>query len=387
VSRGGLLALCAFAAGHAAAFTFCDDRQARIAFQRVHEPWPARLAKKEFAELDRHFNSLLAQQAKGTFSDAAVDRAFLVFRGKVGEAPLHEEWSRLYPRSGAAHLAHAYHHIAHGAAERGQDLSAAPTPSQLEAMRASFRAALQELRVAERHVERPSLVAALRIRIAGLDRASDAGDARQLYAGALERFPETLAVRIQYIKASHPPGGGGDRQLATILEDARRLPAADARYVEYLVFEERGAIAEAAGDHARAIADYERSAPLCKGLDGTVDRLMKLLVRKGDHARVVAVATGILERIPRDGWTLWQRGRAHRALSQHPQALADLRRAAEIGQTSASEDLAWYYETGTGVARDLQRALELYRAAEAIDSPTAPAHVQRVSAMMAGGRR
>jgi TPR repeat protein len=139
--------------------------------------------------------------------------------------------------------------------------------------------------------------------------------------------------------------------------------------------------------HARAIADYERSAPLCKGLDGTVDRLMKLLVRKGDHARVVAVATGILERIPRDGWTLWQRGRAHRALSQHPQALADLRRAAEIGQTSASEDLAWYYETGTGVARDLQRALELYRAAEAIDSPTAPAHVQRVSAMMAGGRR
>src|SRR5439155_15243401 len=100
--------------------------------------------------------------------------------------------------------------------------------------------------------------------------------ATAIYRDAIAADPQSLAVRIRYIKASHPKWGGSRKQLVRILEDAAPLSTADRRYVEYLVHQELGMIEESEGNYGAAIRQYERSEPLCPGLYVSAVKLAEL---------------------------------------------------------------------------------------------------------------
>jgi TPR repeat protein len=147
-----------------------------------------------------------------------------------------------------------------------------------------------------------------------------------------------------------------------------------------------GASAESAGDNAAAIRHYQESVPLCPGLYNAAARLADLYLRTGKHEAAVKAATAIIELDRADGWARTVRGKAYRALGRNAEALADFESATELGYRPAFEELAWFYETGTGVPKDVRRALELYTIAAYDESPTASASAARLRASVSAPR-
>ena len=366
--------------------TLCEDRDARMDFERKEKAWDGELRAKKYDDLDRRFNALLDDQAAGKRPDADVDRAFGLFRAGPWAGPLHEEWVRLHPRSSAAHLAYAYYlvHTGYQGRAGGDAPGARRRPSAESA--AAFRAAVAELVLAERTLRDKSLAAALRIRIAAADPDAGAGGTAALYSAAIAGRSAALAPRIQYIYASHPREGGDPRQLDAVEADARTLDDRSRRYVSYLVEQQRGAVAEWSGDKAGAIRHYSTSAPLCRGLDFSIDALARLQKDARDWQGLARTAGDMIERDPHNGYAWWLRGVARQAMKKEREALSDLQRAADLGFMAAYIDLGAAYESGTAVARDLRHALEMYEIAESADQAEAGPRIERVHARMAAKR-
>lgn len=348
--------------GTCAAFPMCDDGELRRQAQHRLEEWRDALRKKDYARLDAHYNQLLGSAARGNISDAEVRRWFAIFEStRERDEPLIEEWARIMPRSAAAHLALAYFHAERAHAVLDKAAAPRPSPAQSAAAGEDARAALLALDNAQRLGVWLSLANAARIRVA----ASGATplDSARLYREALRERPGTLEARLQYVRAASPREGGDFKRLEAIVEDARGLPEADARYIRYLVYQEMGSAMEAAKDDKAAARYYERSIPLCPGFDQAANKAVLLYERTGDHAALVKAAERLVERSRSNGWAVGMRGKGYRGQGRYREARADFERAIELGDAGALEALAGLYENGQGVPRDIARALELYGAA------------------------
>jgi TPR repeat protein len=371
VKRAGLVLALAIAAipGRAGAFELCDDPSKREAFYAKVRPWEATFAAKRYDELDKHFNGLLKALDGGTESDAMVQRAFSLFQSlKPGNEPLHVEWVRKFPKSRAAHLAMAYYYENLGWGARGDEFAGKTSREQFAAMEAYFRQAITELDAADA-LGKTTLTAAKRI---GMARAGSALrlDATQLYRDAIKADPRTLEVRIRYINASVPKWGGSMRQLASIVDDAKTLPPSDRRYIEYLVYQEMANtyscdsnLTPECGQFAKAAEYYEKSIPLCPGLDNALRNAVGHYARQKDDPNVMRTATLLIERSPRNGWARAMRGRSYIRQQKYKEAFDDYRAGADLGSGEAFEGLAWLYATGQGTPQDNRKAIDLYTSA------------------------
>lgn len=372
--------LVALAAGSAHGFRFCDQREAYEAFNQALPDLRKAFTDRRIDDLQAHFDRLLAERAVGLVSDAEVKRAFAVFEhGAPGREPTHLDWIRRHPRSQAAFLALGYHYMT-----RGLDIAGrAPrsvSASEMEAAGRDLVHALRAFDIADQRGPDRRLSAASRIRIASSVAAFNHLDAEAIYRRTLRISPDSLEVRIQFIKASHPSRGGSLAQIASIAGDTSGLKEPDRRYLRYLVHQELG-YAQQEKDPRAAAQEYDKSIPLCPGLDRSIKLAMELHDRSGDHASLERSATSLLQQQPRHGWGLAMRAKARKELGKFADAFADYQRSAELGCACALEGLAWFHETGTVVARDIAKALELYRFAEAREVPTARAHVERLRAV------
>lgn len=369
-------------ASTARAFVFCDDGEAREAFQLGLVSLENALEEKRYADLDAHFNALLDSHEARNTSDAQVKRAFAIFeKAEPGDEPLHFDWIRQRPRSRAAYLALGYHYVGRAFAARGAPPPERASKGQLEAMEQEARKSLIAFGEADKLMKKATLSIANRIRLAAASGGSRGTKAGALYRDAIKAFPDTLEVRIQYIRASHPKSGGSMKQLAAIIDDSKAMSPEDRRYVQYLVYQEMASALEAKDDRAAAEL-YEKSVPLCPGLDQSLVRLGQLHARMKNHASVIAAMGAYIERHPRNGWAHTVRGEAYRETRNFARAFVDFQRAADFGYGPGFEGLAWFYETGTIVPKDIGQAVDLYMTAYARDVDGAKAKADSLRASL-----
>jgi tetratricopeptide (TPR) repeat protein len=342
------------------AFELCDDgshaEELHYTLARLRDVFD----EKRFDELDARFHVLMGTTRAGAIADAELARAFRIFEvARAGSEPRHLEWIRAFPKSQPAYLALGYHHVARGFNMVAGNGKSRPLPSQTERMEEELRYALRAFDEADRLGPKSTLAAGQRIRIASLMKPLSA-DAAQLYRAAISADPKSLEVRIQFIRASRPAKGASLRPLEAIIKDASSLPASDQRYVRYLVLQEMGSALEAAGEDRAAAAKYEKSFPLCPGLDVSIDRLAEAYKRMRKYDSLLTTMDEVIRRHPRNGWAFATRGLAHREQRRYAKALDDYRQAMDLGNALGYEGVAWFYERGLVVPRDESKAIELY---------------------------
>ena len=382
----------AFIATPARAFELCDVEGKRAEFYRSIKPLENLLYEKKFDELDKAMNAMLAAHEAGKLSDALVHRAFAHYESAhVGWEPLLRDWVARYPRSHAARLALAYHLTARGWGARGSQYTSKTSREQFAEMEKYFRQALKVYDEADALGKKPTLSIAQRIYMSRSTPALEL-DTERLYRDAIRTYPDTLQVRIRYLEMSEPKWGGNIRKMESVAEDAKGMSAADQRYIQYLVYqyvgrtywcsEGKGCGSEEKGngEHAKqVIANFEKSIPLCPGLDNSLDYLMRYQEERQDYAALVASATRMIARNPRNANALYMRGEAYGNTGRPREAFADIEHAAQLGHAYAYKELAWFYESGTVVPKDVRKAIDMYLIADQKNIAGARAQAERLS--------
>ena len=378
------------AAGPARAFELCEEGK-REAFYRSIKPLENLAKEKKFDELDKGMNAMLAAHEAGKLSDQLVHRAFQHYdSAHAGWEPLLREWVAKYPRSQAARLALGYHLTARGWGARGGKYSDKTSQEQFAEMERYFREALKVYGEADALGKKPTLSIAQRI---WMSRSTPALglDADRLYRTAIKAYPDTLQVRVRYLEMSEPKWGGSLPQMASLIDDAKGMPESDRRYVEYLVYEHIAGVywcsevdcsaseGTPSGKYAKQIVElYEKSIPLCPGLDNSLSSLMRYQELRRNYPGLIANASKMIERHPRDAKAFYMRGEGYSNLHKYKEAFADIARAAELGHAYANKELAWFYESGTVVPKDVRKAIDLYLLADERNIKGARAEAERL---------
>ena len=243
----------------------------------------------------------------GTESDATVQREFATFQNsKPGNEPLHVEWVRKFPKSRAAHLALGYYYQSHGFAARGDEFANKTSREQFAAMEDLFRQAMVELDAADA-LGKTSLTAAKRVAMA----PASADPSQPGCDEPLPRDDQGLSENASIAsirRVSAPKWGGSMRKLASIIDDAKGLPPADKRYIEYLVYRRWPTPTPAPRTSRRSAAKpgkrrntTRRASPLCPGLDVSLRYLIALYSRMEDIPNLMRTSTLMIERHPRSG--------------------------------------------------------------------------------------
>jgi TPR repeat protein len=371
-----LVVAAALGATGAHGFEPCDTAGKQAEFRRSIKPLDTMLYDKKVDQLDKALNAMLVAHEAGRMSDALVHLAFKRYdNSPVAWEPLLREWVAKYPGSHAARLALAYHLTSRGWAARGAKFAKDTSQQQLAEMQKYFRQALKVYDEADALGKKPTLSIAQRIWISqstpglGLDK-------EELYRDAIKAYPDTLQVRIRYLEMSEPKWGGSIEEMQSVIDDGKSLPAADQRYLKYVVYQEIGTVyqcqefescggAGPIGKNARQVVDYyQKSIASCPGLDGSLEMLMKYQFDTKNYPAVIEAATRAVQRNPRLPSAFAYRGYAYENTARYKEAFVDLERAALLGEGYAFKDLAWMYETGTAVPKDVAKAIDLYMIAD-----------------------
>jgi TPR repeat protein len=362
----------------ASAFEFCGAAGKREAFHAALDPWRAALAEKRFSQLEAHFAGMLRDHRLDRLDDGKLERAFAIFEvADPATEPLLLAWARAYPKSQAAYLALGHHYMARGfafSASRGAKAAA----SDRAAGEQELLYALHAFDVADRMGEKPTLSNAARIRIASRSPGLKGLDAAALYRQTIAAYPAALEVRIQYLKNREGGTAASLERIEAIMNDAESMGREDGRYIRYLGHQEAAGVLVAV-EPERAAERYEKSIPLCPGLDRSLRLAIALYDRLGRASDLERSAALLIERHEHEGWAFAMRGRARKQQGRLGEAFKDFRRGVELACPCAYDELAWFYAEGSVVPRDLRRARELYELAHAQGRPGAGEKAARLA--------
>ena len=368
MKAGVAAAVLGFAMANALAYGPCDSPAKYTAMNDSLKPWRNALTEKRFDDLERHFSGVVTSVESGALSDAEGSTLFAVFAvASPARDPLHREWIQRYPKSEAAYLAAAAYYLRLAFAARGDKFSDETSDEQFDAMGESMIKANELLDEAMRLSKRPTMAISQRMRITTA--TGNSVRTAQHYRKAIKDYPETLQVRYRYISASNPKWGGSIPQLMSIVDDAKGMSESDQRYVKYLVQTEVASSLETVNDDKRAVEVYEKTFPLCPGLEGALDAAIRLREKNKEYTAMLPLAEEFIKRFPARGRGYVSRGWSLYYTGKVKESFADYEKAAELGYGRGFSGLAWYYETGTVVAKDPKRAAELYLAAAAQGVP------------------
>lgn len=350
---------------HAHANPLCDSQQRREELYRSMVPFKDALKERRYADLDRHFNSLLINVKAGQINDNEAGRwfAYAFNSESVAAGPLHREWMEQFPRSQAARIAGAYYYVTRGYAARGRKFASDTAQEQFEAMTREFKRALVLLEEADGIGPKSSLAVSERINMAAAMGGRSSGDVRKLYEQGLRDFPRSLQIRIAYIAKSPPKWGGSIEQLTAIEGEAANLPPADRRYVRYVVLNEIGGVYEMLEQKDLAVDAYAKSLPLCPGFDDALQRLIALYQAAKNLDALLPLLDESIARHPTKGDAYATRGWLYGERKMWERSHQDYKKAAEYGSPYGFSGLAWHYEKGMAVATDYPKAVELYELA------------------------
>jgi len=342
--------------------TYCNDVAALKQVENDRKDWLKKLEAKEYKQLEDFFGGLQVAYEAGIKSDAEVARWFKVFSSNSPHlTPLLQDWMRLYPRSYAARHALAAHYYTLAFARRGTKFASETSDTQFEAMRVELGHMAEVVKGAGLLTKKPIGTAVLRIYYA--QTMGDAPDVWKEFQNAERIDPLNATAKIAFIYASAPRWAGDTDRLASWIESTRKeswpkelRDIVDFEYAFMLGDEERRL------EHKReAVKYFEKALATCKAFVNPYTRLIALYDELGEVASVRSTAERYTEIAPTDGWGWAKLGYATSKLHDMPASFRAYERAAQLGNRTGTEGLAWHYAAGAAVKRDPARALELYQ--------------------------
>lgn len=343
------------------AFVYCDNPAKWTELNKAQQARRKALVERRFAEIDRHFSAILAAFERGAVSDSEVDVEFGVFSApRAQNEPLHDEWIAAFPKSRAARLANAYYWTDRGYASRGSDLAGKTSAVQFAAMEHAFKKAWAELDAAERLARAPLPEWAARLKILRATGSGARDLAAAIYHKALASQPRTMLVRIAYASVSAPQWGGSLETLAAVRDDAKSLPADDARFVQSRVDFEIARAFHFRNEVKPAAQAYERALHGCPAYGGPDEELIRIYQDAKDFPALLRITTWLLERYPNYARAYASRAWALDNMKKHQEAFRDYERSAQLGFGAAFEHMAHMTEWGRGTKQDYRKAIDLY---------------------------
>ena len=416
---------------------------------RPPRPEPAKLqpllADGKFAELDRELSAYQDAYRAGVINDEEASKAFIALVTNDAELRgAYDKWVAALPRSYVARVARGYYLTRLGYQARGSQYAHKTSPSQFEEMRALFKLAMADLEASLQLDAKPVLGYGTMIWIT--QSAGGGVPAARFLDQAIAIDRRVYTARASYLGSLQPHWGGSVEQMQVTLDswkgslepeqlerlrlmiedskwrvalapaaelvDAKKYQQAIAMYDRALVqqpivraYAMRGHSHAQLGDHAKAIADFDRALQLdpdgtcCSGTRGNRARSYLTIgeVQKGINDLVIAAeaedtwASRELAMIyttgkygfkrdyvaarrwcevsakQGDGWAMYCLGGLYHAglgvPKDAPRAAKWFENAAKRGVADAQTDLAYMLWTGQGIAQDRDQAVVWWRAA------------------------
>lgn len=327
----------------------------------------ALLSRQETDALETHLQRRMDAIAAGQDTDLMLLRDLdLVFSHNPQLREAVQNWVNSRPSSFAARLVATVHHRIEGHRLRGSRFASETSAAQFEAMRREFATAMQHAnRAADIH-PRSALP-----QIATLSMAANMGGQTRVtatLADALKADPLSIGARAVAMNYLTPRWGGQLAQVNGVLEEARRagLPDGHLQYLAFTAAMEHGSHWWAVDKQPqRALAAYEDAWRRCpnsvRALDGLLANAYLLkhwdtIIRVVDHAEQTGPVTGTVYR---------RRAQAHEGKQDLSLAIADLQRAASMGDGWSAGQLGHMHARGEHLPKDWTKARRLLTEASA----------------------
>jgi len=328
------------------------------------------LRNSDFQRLEQYFSVMQSRFRSGRASAEELRNAFRAFYPTDRSlAPQYDAWVNKYPKSYAARVARGIYYKKVGYEERGGKYISETSEGQIAKMDQAMRNAIGDFGASIKLDPKPFLSYFHMIDIT----SSYAGIAytREMYDHAISLAPRFVDVRRKYMLALEDKWGGSLEQMKEFLDECRResLPKSQLNALESMVYEDTGFELEQDGNHAGAESAYRKAIELGgTDCDACVSlSLSNILVEENKIAEAIPFLNRYAEDNPLDNSTLGWRASLYLKIRKVPEAVADLTKAAEAGDSAAKNQLGVLYMTGVpGIMRpDAATGVEWLRQAAA----------------------
>lgn len=292
--------------------------------------------------------------------------------------PKYDAWVAKFSNSYVAHLARGIYYARVGGDRRGVK-SIDETPSEnLLAADTAYDRAMTELTISIRLDPRP-LFSYVNFILLARDRG-DLSEKRRWLDKADSIDPGNYVARAMYMSAIETRWGGSQEMMQAFLEECRAAKLSDRnmQLLESVVFEDRGWIHQFVDhDYAAAEADYRKSGAL--GGDKQLANLSAVLFEQGKYREALEPLNEELQARPNDPEILTSRSEAYFEIGMAHEGIADLRVAADGGNSYAQNDLGRYYVIGIPgiLAADPRMGLEWFKKSAAQGNPEGQQNLER----------
>jgi len=345
------------------------------------------LRKSDFRHLEQYFSGIQARFREGKASADEVRTAYRVFYPTDRSlAPKYDAWVSKYPRSYAARVARGIYYKKIGYEERGGEYMSETSGIQIAKMDQAMQKAISDLGASVNMDPKPFLSYFHMIDIA----RSYGGIAytRKMYDQAISLAPTFVDVRRKYMMALEDKWGGSLDQMKEFLSECKResLPQSQLNALESMVYEDAASELEQGGDHSGAESAYRKAIELggtdcdsCVALS-----LSNVLVEEDKIADAIPLLNRYVEDHPSDSTLEW-RASLYLKIRRVPEAVADLTKAADAGESAAQNQLGVLYMTGVPgfMNPDAEKGVERLRQAAAQGNVQAKYNLPRAESALA----
>lgn len=232
----------------------------------------ALLAANDVAAVDAYLNGVQERFEKGSITEIELRNAFRpVYDLKGAAAENLHAWSTSHANSYAAHLAEGIFLKKRGLAARGRKWISETSESQLDEMQRYMAPAKVELERSRKLTKKPLLSIFHLLEIAFNLGGGQSSESRALVRAANAFAPGNALVRNRYLQGLMPRWGGSYAAAEDFISasKAEAVPEAVLDQMQAILHQDRGRSLEHEGDHAAAMAEFERALELGKKVGGT----------------------------------------------------------------------------------------------------------------------
>jgi tetratricopeptide (TPR) repeat protein len=330
------------------------------------------LRSDHFQKLDVALTALQRRYERGSIDEVELRDAFNTLAvAESALAPKYDVWVEKYPRSYAARLAKAIYYRKVAQDRRGGDTIDNTSAKNIEGMEEALKVSLAESQTSIALTARPLLSYIQMIVSARLLGFPDHG--RRFLDSAVKIAPRTAIARGSYLMNLAPRWGGSVQEMEGFVTECQSVGLSQPKMnaLKAIVAEEQGwehlYVDE---DAVAAERDFDRADSLSPNTycsDCERYKLAELFEQLGNDREAIIVFSKILANKPDDVVALSHRGIARAHVGLRAEAVADYRRAAQLGDMFSENEMGRAYAMGIPdvIERDMSTAVDWFAKAAA----------------------
>lgn len=356
----------------------CDDPNADEETSTLRKEWVTLLREKKFTALDDAFKDREARTSKGEFREQALYRLTKFTDGTEPEfEPLLNEWVRINSSSFIALLARANYHQAIGWKKRGNKFSSDTSKDQFEALDESFKKAEIDLVKASALIPLSVLPYPGLLEISSVMSVSK-DNIQDILKSTNKIAPQNFIVQKMAVHRLSPRWGGSFDEMDNIIKQAKKskLNAIDLRRLEFTVLLEKGShLKNVEKRILEALPYFTQAAKLCDSYQAWSE-ISNIQYTREDWPQVEAATIQYMRLRPDTAWAYNRRGWALEKQGRLKEAIFDYERSSELGNDFAQNKIGYFYMTGNGLPKDLNKARSLFEKANAQGNKNAKSNLE-----------